>query len=457
MSTVAAEITKQITATEITKLLRQTFTSNASAFAQSFKSIAYTETKTAFNNEFFAKIFVNAVNSGAIDELVKSSIDRSIATAFESKKTELSATGTIFTAATHAFFALTAKKHNPSNFWSELNAMVKPAAAEPLRKDINTIIEALNTAPETGISIIISEKNIIDAISAGILKRTVINVFEKTKSCDNINQSICALHSKVVESIIETAYSEANGTTIDPADEFEDDFYTDDNALEFRIERLRKDIRTGLANAFTKLIGAKSNHPCRPNYVNSLTNERELTEMITKEAFAALQNAAGDILETTIKDITSTIAKNIDSIVKRYEHIVIEGVKRYITAGCTSNGKAWNDQQMECIREPLDRVVKEQSSKICSAIASIIKRSVCGSLGVNAIKKCLDGIKSMEAGKMYSLMNKLRCIIQDGQKDAKSQISSIIDIICGVLKIMYNEVYKMDKKRLARLTTEGVL
>jgi hypothetical protein len=456
MSTVATEITKQITATEITKLLRQTFTSNNSAFAQSFKSIAYTETKTAFNNEFFAKIFVNAVNSGAIDELVKSSITQSIATAFESKKTELSAINAIRTAEMRAFIALTTKKHNPSNFWSELNAMVKPAAVEPLTKDVNTIIEALNATPETDISIKISEKNIIDAISAEILKQTIIDTFEKANSCD-INLSIRTLHTKVVESIIETAYSEANGSTIDSADEFEDDFDTEENALEFRIERLRKDIRTGLASAFTKLIGAKPTHKSRPGYIDYLTTEKELTETTTKEAFTALQNAAGDILEATIKGISSTIAERIDTIVKRYEHIVIDGVKRSIITGCTSNGETWNDQQMECIREPLDRVVKEQSAKMCSAIASIIKRSVCGSFGVNAIKKCLDDIKSMEAEKMAPLMGVIRRIIQDGQKDAKSQIASIIDSVCGVLKTMYNEAYKMDEDRLAKLTTEGVL
>lgn len=457
MSTVATEIAKQITVTEITRLIRLVFTDDASDFARSFKSAVYAETKTAFNDEFFSKIFANAANSGAIDELVRTIISSSITNAFKAKKANFTAVGVVRSKIRDAMDELSVKPHKTANLWSELNAIVKPATIEPLKNDVNLIIEALNATPEMDISIKISERNIIEAVSDRILKKSIINAYEKVKTANNIDKSVRNSHSMLVESIIENAFGEAEGVTTESADEFEDAFDTDENVLKFRIERLRKDIRVGLANAFTKLIGAKPNHPCRPGYVNSLADEKVLIEMLTKEAFTALQNAAGDVSEIAIKNISALIAKNIDSIVKRYENTVIDTVKRLFTAECTTNGKVWNTQYMDNIREPLDRVVKENSKRICTAIASIVSRSICSSYGKKAIKNSLDGIKSIGPVHLRGLFCTIGRIVQDGQKDVKAPIASIIDTICTVIKKIYNEAYMMDEKRIAKLITEGVL
>ncbi len=457
MSTVAIEITKQITSTEITKLICQMFTDNASAFAQSFKTLIHTETKTVFNDDFFTTMFINAIESGAIDELVKTSIRQSIIAVFESKKCELSAINSIRATELTAFIKLTSKTHNPSDFWSELSAMVMPVAIESLTKDIDIIVKALNSNSGTDISILIFEKNIIDAVSAESLKCAIIHAFERSTLSNNIEQSIRKLHSETVNSIIEKAYSASNGITTESADEFEDDFDEEENAMEFRIERLRKDIRTGFAKAFTSLIGAKDNHKSRPDYINAIMSDNELTDIMTREVFAALRTATGDISDNTIKYISYTVADHVDSIVKRYENIVIDNIKDSIIKNCTTEGKEWNAQQMECIKEPLDQVIKERSNEICISIASIIKRSICGVFGMNAFKKCLKRIKSTKPEQLDSLMNAFRCNARNGQGLINNSASIIINNISSVLKKIYNEAYKMDNKLLAKLIMKGVL
>lgn len=458
MTTVAAEIAKQITPEEITKLIRSAFTSNASAFSESFKTLSYTGTKrSAFDTSFFKQVFINAVNSGAIDELVKTTITSSIEKAFQVKKDKLTAINAIRNASMSAFIKLTSKAHDPSNFWSELNALVKPATYIPLALDVESIIDALKAAPETDISFNISEKNIIDAIPKEALKNGVLSAFESAKTINNIDASVRSLHTKTTEAIIENAFSEAKGNTTEVADEFEDEFDEDENAMEFRIERLRKDIRAGLAKAFTSSIGGRVTHPSRAKYVDNISKDKNITEIVTREVFSALQTASGELHNETIKMITSMISDNVDNITKRYENIVIDVMKQFIIKGCTTNGEQWNPQQMECIREPLDKVIKDKSDILCESISSIIKRSICGTYGVAAIKKCLNGIKSMDSAKHANLVDCIKQSVHSGQNDAKDHLALIIDAICVTLKRIYNEAYKMSNDRMETLITVGVL